>query len=192
MCVWNEVCMWAWWCGMYIICVLTCTYVHIIDVHRASGAHSRILAWFDVGQHMISKPPRALVRLEKAGGGDVRFEVLAPPPERAATGETARGLCESCKEAIGEARRAARAAAPAGKGGGGGGKDGGGGAAAGGGPSTEERARRAAMAKGGGGGGGVAGEIGKATGNPLRRRMEELERETRRRLLAENPDLREQ
>lgn len=47
----------------------------------------------------ISKPPRALVRLEKSGsgagggggGGDVRFEVLPPSPERAAaTGETAR------------------------------------------------------------------------------------------------------
>lgn len=37
----------------------------------------------------------------------------------------ARGLCESCKEAIAEARRAAKAAAPgAGKGGAGGGKGG--------------------------------------------------------------------
>lgn len=58
--------------------------------HTPHDEHDRVIR--DMTQ--ISKPPRALVRLEKAnGGGDVRFEVLNPPTASAGgTAETARYL----------------------------------------------------------------------------------------------------
>jgi len=157
-----------------------------------------------------------MVRVELARGGDVRFEVspLLSTAEGGGGGEgggkgggqqTARGLCEAAKEVIGAARRQARAAVassssssaagtPAnegGKGGKGGKADsssssssgGGGGSSAG--WRSDELQRKAAVAKG-------RAEIAKTTASQLRARMDEMERETRRKLLAENPDLREQ
>lgn len=51
----------------------------------SSSSPSKLLAWNDVSQHMISKPPRAMVRVELARGGDVRFEV-SPLPSTAEGG----------------------------------------------------------------------------------------------------------